>query len=359
MGKIKNKKTIVNTCVILLMAFIAIFFPTSKNYSISDPLYFVFCEIVFLLFLYPVVNERKGFIIGILINLILILYTITNLFIYNKINYGSYPGFLLFSILIAKNYSLLNIERYHIILGLNIISIIIILLGIAVIFDFTYLIDVLLKNYGYGYDELVPFMIGAKKPVATFGSHSIAAFFTFLLFYMNIENYKYNRNVISITNSFFFLILLFFIRSNTAFFFTIISIILLFKYSSYKLKILFLFLFALFLKLLNDIKDSQLPLFFEIFKDIDVVGILSNEGNGFSARYSKISPTQSTINYIINNPFLPLGLCYNPNLYYTDSGFILYMLRGSFFLIFFMYFGVYIFLKNNILNVKYRYFLFL
>lgn len=219
MGKIKNKKTIVNTCVILLMAFIAIFFPTSKNYSISDPLYFVFCEIVFLLFLYPVVNERKGFIIGILINLILILYTITNLFIYNKINYGSYPGFLLFSILIAKNYSLLNIERYHIILGLNIISIIIILLGIAVIFDFTYLIDVLLKNYGYGYDELVPFMIGAKKPVATFGSHSIAAFFTFLLFYMNIENYKYNRNVISITNSFFFLILLFFIRSNTAFFF--------------------------------------------------------------------------------------------------------------------------------------------
>ena len=132
-------------------------------------------------------------------------------------------------------------------------------------------------------------------------------------------------------------------------------LLLLNLFRSNKKALLFILFFCLISFYFVLSKDSIL---FDIIDNFNLFDIYGSEGNGLTGRYSENSVLQPTIDYIIENPFSPIGLSYSDKLYYTDSGFILYTLRGSFLMPIVIYIGTFFFFLRNIANRKTAYFLF-
>ncbi|OCB76568.1 hypothetical protein LPBF_06455 [Flavobacterium crassostreae] len=202
--------------------------------------------------------------------------------------------------------------------------------------------------YTAGYDALLPNMLSGLKPVTTFATHSIAALFLFLFFYLNIKAYKSLKKNIYLLTAIIFLLLLLFIRSNSALVFISFSLFILFKlFKSNKSSLGYFTLIIIAIIIYFTFVDDTLIVFLNNF---DISVILSSDKNGLQGRYSSASPLQVTMDYILSHPFSPLGLTYSDKLYYSDSGFILYFLRGSIFLLFGVYFGFISLIKNNLFN---------
>jgi amino acid transporter len=71
-----------------------------------------------------------------------------------------------------------------------------------------------------------------------------------------------------------------------------------------------------------------------------VVRFLSSfgrEGAGFRGRYSESGNLQENIRHIFDDPLEPLGLSYDANFFFGDSGPVEYALRGSILLPFVIY----------------------
>ncbi|HTD39745.1 MAG TPA: hypothetical protein VK671_03925 [Mucilaginibacter sp.] len=208
----------------------------------------------------------------------------------------------------------------------------------------------LTNYYSAGYEELLPYMLEARKPVATFGTHSVASFILFFLFFLNIQTYKVRGKMVYLITSIIVLLLLIFVRSNTSLAYSGVAFIILFSTFIKKKSSLFMvsgIVIAIFLYV--SVID---PTILDVFYEYDVLSILTSKDNGLAGRYSGTSVLAPTIDYIKHNPLVPLGLAYSNKLYYTDSGIILYILRGSIILASAIYFGFYSFLKDNLLNKK-------
>ena len=235
-------------------------------------------------------------------------------------------------------------------------SFLFVILGIGVIFQIKLITDFIVSWYSAGYEDLVTRMMSVLKPVGTFATHSVAALFCFLFFYLNTLIYKKTKHSLYIILASFFLIFLFFIRSNTSLLYMGIAFLLLLNlFRSNKKALLFILFFCLISFYFVLSKDSIL---FDIIDNFNLFDIYGSEGNGLTGRYSENSVLQPTIDYIIENPFSPIGLSYSDKLYYTDSGFILYTLRGSFLMPIVIYIGTFFFFLRNIANRKTAYFLF-
>lgn len=232
----------------------------------------------------------------------------------------------------------------------------IIFLGLGVVFRSLFVLQFILNYYIAGYDNLLPNMLSGLKPVGTFATHSVAALFLFIFFYLNIRSYKKLNSFIYLFNAIVLLILLFFIRSNSSLIFLLFSLIILFNlFKSNKSSLLIVLGIFMLIPLYFIFVDNSL---LEIIGNFDLSLILSSDKNGLKGRYSSDSPLQPTIDYITSHPFSPLGLAVSDKLYYSDSGFILYMLRGSLFLVIAIYYGLFHLLKTNLFDKKDFLFLF-
>jgi hypothetical protein len=200
-------------------------------------------------------------------------------------------------------------------------------------------------------------MLSARKPVATFGTHSVASFFIFFLFFLNIKTYQVKGKMVYLITSIVMLLLLIFIRSNTALGYSGIAFFIL-AGTFIKKKSSLLLVFGIVVAIFFYISVID-PTIIDVFYEYDVLSILTSKDNGLAGRYSGTSVLAPTIDYIKNNPFLPVGLTYSDKLYYTDSGVILYILRGSIFLASAIYLGFYSFLNSNLLRKKDTYLVFL
>lgn len=291
-----------------------------------------------------------------IINISLIFFTISASLWFKEYSFGIYPNFFLLSILLLLNYKDLGQLKYILYIQL-IATWLIITLGVGIIIANTTITQFLINNYSSGYQDLLPNMLDARKPVATFGTHSVASFFLFFLFFLNIKTYQINGKLIYFFTSIVTLLLLVFIRSNTAIGYSVIAFLYLFATFRKRKASLFIFAGVIILLILYvGVFDRSI---LDVFVEYDVLKILTSNDNGLSGRYSGNSVLAPTINYIIHNPLVPLGLAFSDKLYYTDSGIILYVLRGSIILASAIYLGFYTFLKNNLLNKKEIKFIFL
>jgi hypothetical protein len=82
---------------------------------------------------------------------------------------------------------------------------------------------------------------------------------------------------------------------------------------------------------------------------ITVQNILESPTNGLSGRFSDLGTMRSTMAYLRNKPFSPVGIGYSSNLFFGDSGIIEYYLRGSLPLVVVIYGGLLAFLRKNLL----------
>ena len=76
--------------------------------------------------------------------------------------------------------------------------------------------------------------------------------------------------------------------------------------------------------------------------------ITNSDKNGIIGRFGAGGALESTLKYIKSNFFNPIGVSYSSELYYTDNGFIINILRGGVIFTISIYVSFYIFLKKNV-----------
>jgi hypothetical protein len=79
-----------------------------------------------------------------------------------------------------------------------------------------------------------------------------------------------------------------------------------------------------------------------------VSGILLFTGSGLLGRESETGVLAGTLKYLVEHPFSGVGLTYSSDLFFADSGFVEYTLRGTVLLTVCIYVAWYRFARGNI-----------
>ncbi|HTQ60907.1 MAG TPA: hypothetical protein VMI32_11820 [Candidatus Solibacter sp.] len=196
-------------------------------------------------------------------------------------------------------------------------------------------------HYNDFIDGLVGDMIAANKPVLTFATHSLAGTFSYLFFWLNFRTYQKTGNRLHLALAILQIAICIALMSITSIGFAVLAIAELawnFRWSSALSAIAAYFLIPTSLK--------------ETIGTLFLSDIWFREGGGFRARYVGTGTLASAFAYIQHHPFSPIGLMFSHNLFdegaQTDSGPLLYFLRGSFILVFLIYAGLFLFLRRNL-----------
>ncbi len=348
--------------LIPLLLIIGVYFPSSINTIILPLLeiliYLPLLFVIIYFLLRQKVYDKDFLLFAFVINFTLFLFSFTSADLFEKRSFGIYPAYLLYSLILLVDVQKIGFSRY-LKPSLLIVSFFQIVLGAGLLIkDFT-IEDFVLNNYSYGYPSLVPYMLQQLKPVTTFATHSVAAFFFFILFVLNFYTYKQNNKFIYLFFSVCFVILLLFTRSNTAYLYIFISLLFLLIHMSKSPISLFWFLtIAAVIVIYGYIEYFDI---INVLISYDLSETIGSQGSGVLGRYSASSANYlaPTIQFIKDNPLTPIGLSYSDNIFFTDSGPIIYFIRGSIFLVLAMYLGLYFYFRNNLINKRIGLFLFL
>jgi hypothetical protein len=235
----------------------------------------------------------------------------------------------------------------------NIINIVV---GAAIVLGFQPVDDFIIAHYSMAYDELLPNMLAWRKPVLTFASHSLAAFFLYLFFWINLEAYKVKRQKLFMTFSVCYLFLILCLLSVSGLVLGTVGVLqlLFFVWSSIRRKFVAATVLCIF-PVLAAFVGSKIhwrePL--DVAKEI-----LQNPGNGLMGRFLPGGTMYYDIIYLKGHPFSPVGTSYRTDFMFGDCGPVEYLLRGSLPFLLLVYGGFYYFLRRNLISKWHAYFLF-
>lgn len=335
----KSEKKYINAiCSILLVyGLIAI---TSLNFKISNKLIFINYFFIYIIFINFIIKVKKfnkmNLIFAIIIMFFLLLFTLTSKFYHYT--WGTllpYLAFVLMIILDIKTLKLKYIDKYFLVF--NCINLII---GFLIIILNKTIINFIAKYYSWGYEELVTNMLLRGKPILWFGSHSLTGLFIFIFYYLCIKTYMIKNKSIYLFFSLGYLVLLISLKSNTSLVFFIIALVYLIRQIKDRKIMMIIFIGLLIILLNNSIIRN---IYNESFRYIT-----NSDKNGIIGRFGAGGALESTLKYIKSNFFNPIGVSYSSELYYTDNGFIINILRGGVIFTISIYVSFYIFLKKNI-----------
>ncbi len=335
------------TIIISLSGFVCIFQPTSEAAIIfENNLRILLPPILIVLIIWSV--QRKTFCpdklqVGCQLVVFLSLLIGTALSPFLELTYGSVVPYFTLGLLFNTRI----VEPAHpaiVIASFVILSLLLLILGYLVVAENEATGTFLTDYYSQAYDGMVARMIFLGKPVATFGSHSSAAFFLFAVFYINLKAFELlgRHAFLLLALAFFPLIIL--TASTSGLFFGFISCGVLFSVLRREcrpgLLLVGLPIFAVVLFYFYNYIDLSAPKYqrFDFFSD----------SFGINSRYAEGGALEGTLAYIFDNPFRPIGITYSDVLFYTDSGYLVNMLRGSLPLMVAVYVGFVSFLRNNI-----------
>jgi len=332
--------------IFILLFLTGLYWPSSTNYVINFKYeQIMFFVIMIVLTFLLILNKRflaefwKKFAYSFLILTIIIFFAFISVL---KGHTESYLGvsvqYIILSLLFLSDYTSVELTKFtkKIFTLTNVINI---ALGFMIIFDIAVVKDFFYKNYSAYYPELIYNMLFQKKPVIMFASHGMASAFHYLFFFMFFYSFVVTKNKLHFVLSILNLILLIFTRSTSAFILFIAATINIVYFSYKKSRNKGLILISVF---------SLGIIAIITFMNSGLMPDLNSNINGFRGRYSNSGVIRPIINYILGNPFTPIGVVNIPNLFSMDSGWLINMLRGSIFLIVAVYTGFYSFLKTNI-----------
>ena len=199
--------------------------------------------------------------------------------------------------------------------------------------------------YSAFYDQLYEHMVAwFHKPVTVFATHSIAAFAAFVLFLANLFLYRGRGDAVFLLFGLSQLVILVLLKSVSAIGFLGLSLVVLAVLQRGLLRALGFTL----------IVCAFAVAFWYRQLLIDAWTILASTEGGFIGRYSEGAPLGRTIHYILQHPLAPIGLEFNRDVFYGDSGIIEYLVRGSVPLLLIMYASLWLFLRRFIDRVGVR-----
>lgn len=217
--------------------------------------------------------------------------------------------------------------------------------------------DFVVAHYSTAYDELVANMVTWHKPVLTFGTHSLAAFFLYLFFWLNLQGYKRRGQKSLLIFAVCYLFLTACLLSVSAVVFAAVGFCqLAFHFwSSTRYK----FVSALAVLCLVVTVGALWGTAVDWRNSVDVVkGILQDPGAGLAGRISPGGTMYESLEYLKSHPFSPVGASIREGLVFGDDGPLEYALRGSIPLLLLVYGGLFYFLRRNLLRKADAYFLF-
>jgi hypothetical protein len=231
--------------------------------------------------------------------------------------------------------------------------------GTAILIGSAPVSEFLTSWYSQFYPELVPGMLALHKPVLTFGTHSLAGFFTYLFFWLNWEGYKSRGSATSLAFALCEAILLIANTSFTSFAFAALAvgqISFWFWSRNRKLLLVSVVCLILLLAMAGSILAEQIEALWQIPEV--ATSVLNADNSGLLVRYSDGGTVRGTIDYIWDHPYTPIGFTFPSFLFLGDSGPVEYLLRGSIPLLLLVYFGLYRFLRFNSIRREHALWLF-
>jgi hypothetical protein len=206
--------------------------------------------------------------------------------------------------------------------------------------------EFLRANYSAFYDNLVPMMLAEGKPILMFGSHSIAAFFFFVCFYLHLKSSVARRSTLCFVGAVAYLILLALLKSVSAYFLFVAGLALLAseirKRHILALVAVTAFAVVLCTALVSDSEWQQLT--------TGVQKVWTAPESGFRGRYDESGVLAADFEFIRMNPLRGIGIGFSESLWYGDSGPVEFLLRGSVPLVLAVYAAFWFFLTRNILS---------
>jgi hypothetical protein len=232
----------------------------------------------------------------------------------------------------------------------------------AILAGFEPVTNLLNNNYSAFYPDLVINMLFLRKPILTFGTHSLAGLFLYLFFYLNQRAYRVTRKKIFLFFSVCYLVFTWALLSVTGLVLgTVATAQMVGSGWSQKRR--------------NWLKPIAALLALEVIVfaviGIDSIGrvgntsiqivkeVLTSRDNGFLGRWLPGSVMYFDIDYLYRHPLSPVGVSYRPEFNFVDCGILEHALRGSVFLVALIYGGLFSFLRRNLIAKGDAYFLFL
>jgi len=216
--------------------------------------------------------------------------------------------------------------------------------GFGIIGGIEWASEFVVHYYSYITGDLVQGMVLLRKPVLSYASHSIAALFLYLFFYINLRVYNRNGKLLYLAIAIGHILLCVALLSHTSFVLSALAaaqvIWCLFRRRP-RLTVSVASIVMLLLLFRVD-WGATLNLARAFWGD--------RVGSGFIGRYSESYGTLVPQIIYLQNHFVPIGITDSPLIdpFTIDSGPIDYMLRGSFPLVLLMYGGLWLFLRRNL-----------
>ncbi len=336
---------------------IGLFWPTSTNGEHSELCILTAFAILLGLLLYLAYRNgtRRG--AGFVALSILIILTACTLeavlFGSSQFDWGVFAKFCSLAILLSLNLRGISADR-SIDFAFLVANIVNSISGAAILGGADWISGFLPKYYWSFYPELIPTMIALHKPVLTLGTHASAAFFFYLFFWVNWENYKHKRSRLVLFFVFSYFVLLCGLTSFTSIGFGTVALLQMISwYWRDKRRVFWAGAMCTIL-----IVTVAFRIFGEQINDWTVVADLGSkffntETNGPLIRYGGGGLSRPAVDYVLNHPLSQIGFGTPPALAggpaaLGDSGPIEYLLRGSLPVLILMYFGLYRFLRFNL-----------
>jgi hypothetical protein len=185
-----------------------------------------------------------------------------------------------------------------------------------------------------------------NKPVLTFGTHSMAAFVVYLFFSMSLLAYQAGRGRLWLLGAIGDLWLLSQFHATTATILLLVAsghlIWIPLRRASRPVRNVTIGLAAMIL-IAAGIWLAGQPATADALR----AGVFGDSSHGFIVRYGANGLLASNLDYLVEHPFLPIGVTFSPSLYLGDSGWVVNALRGSVVLVLAVYGGILAFTVAN------------
>lgn len=229
-----------------------------------------------------------------------------------------------------------------------------IICGVAILMGSEAVATFLTSWYSQFYPELVPGMVALHKPIFTFGTHSLAGFYTYLFFWVNWESYRWQGRTWSLIFAVSELMLLIAITSFTSVALAVLALaqIGLWVWSrDRRVLVASVVCLALTLALTWGAVAEQVSIYLggpELTSYI-----LNPDVGGFVVRYGPGGSVREIFDQMWHHPLRLIGFGNSPLEYLVDSGPVEFLLRGSVPLLVVVYVGLFRFLRHNSFNRSY------
>jgi hypothetical protein len=333
---------------IAILLIIGLYFPTSINGAISKGLMAgqEVCTCALLLFLWFQPRGRIGHLAtvnSLAIPAVLLLATAVSPL--GQSAYGALGVYSLLALLFCTSIRTIEYTR-PLRRAMMLVDLMNVSLGVGVLIDLTPIKTFLTNNYSVFYPELVPNMLSMSKPVLVFGSHSLAAFYFYLFFWVHFEAFKAAPRVSRLVTAIIYCFFCASVMCATGFIFAAVAVVQMAAelglHKSLPLKVLFWLIMVGGAYVLATHEEAIQGL------RTSVERALLSKVNGYNARYIEGTPIAADVDYIIANPLSPVGLRYSASLWFVDCGPVEYVLRGSIVLLVCIYGGLWGFVKHNV-----------